>query len=613
MDRASDRPTAPAATPDLELLRIFEPQVYYTKGEQFFPTDVDNYVQDCTLWEHHLDGHDELLVKHGQLTLDKLVEPRLAAFGTIHYLRFVEALNLAEAAQVLADQARLRRRIGDYFYTGIGRLARGGFLPRLADGLFSLSFLLRGRISAANAAAAELDYNAILEEHPQYTYYGRVVRQNGWTILQYWFFYCFNSWRSGFHGVNDHESDWEMANIYLYEDAGQLVPEWVAFASHDFKGDDLRRRWDDHDELKIENGHPIIFAGAGSHASYFRRGEYQAEVDPPLPGWFSGLIKTWNKIWTETLGQPAVDAFHIPFVDFARGNGLRIGPGQPLAWSPVLVDESTSWVSQYRGLWGLFARDPISGENAPAGPMYNRDGTPRASWYDPLGFAGLDKIPPPPQALQMLAEHCQKVTQRREQLEQLVPEKASMLQSLGIKLKAMEGNPHLARPYAALEREINTSSLDVRALRREFSENASLLQGLTRRLEWLRHGFQDAPHAHIRHLAVPDDPTRTLRFDRAAETWAAVSLSLLLFAIAGLIFFTPHYLWAGLAIVLILFVVAESILRGAFVHTIARITLILAMLASLILFLHFWKWIILAALLAVGISLMVQRLRELTG
>ena len=38
----------------------------------------------------------------------------------------------------------------------------------------------------------------------------------------------------------------------------------------------------------------------------------------------------------------------------------------------------TAWVSQYRGLWGLFARDPISGENAPAGPMYNRDGSPRA-------------------------------------------------------------------------------------------------------------------------------------------------------------------------------------------------------------------------------------------
>ena len=118
-----------------------------------------------------------------------------------------------------------------------------------------------------------MDYNEILTEDHKYTYYGRVTRQNGWTILQYWFFFCFNSWRSGFHGVNDHESDWEMVTIYLYEEGGELIPEWAAYASHDFKGDDLRRRWDDHAELKIaELSHPVIFAGAGSHASYFRLG-----------------------------------------------------------------------------------------------------------------------------------------------------------------------------------------------------------------------------------------------------------------------------------------------------------------------------------------------------
>jgi len=610
----SDRPTVPVTASDLELLRQFEPVVAYTKGEQFFPTDVEHYVSECSLWEHHPDGRDELLVRQGELTMEKLVESRPADFGSVRYLRFIETLSLAESAQVLADQLLLRRKLGNYFHTGIGRLARGGILPRLLDGLFSLSFLLRGKVSAATAAAAELDYNSMFTEDRQYTCYGRVTRQNGWTILQYWFFFCFNSWRSGFHGVNDHESDWEMASVYLYEQEGQLIPEWTAYASHDFKGDDLRRRWDDHQELKIEEqSHPVIFAGAGSHASYFRGGEYQAEVNLPLPGWFSGLIHTWNKVWTETLGQPAINSFHIPFVDFARGNGLRIGPGQPQTWSPVLIDESTPWASQYRGLWGLFARDPISGENAPAGPMYNRDGSPRGSWYDPLGFAGLDKVPPPPQMLQMLADNCGKVSQRQEELEELIPKKATELQAKGARLKGMEGNPHLAKQYAVLEKEINTLSAEVRNLRREVSENIALLQGLTRRLERMKAGGQDDPRLHIRHLAEPDDPTQVLRFDRAAETWAAISLSLLMFAFAALIFFTPRYIWAGLVIILILFVVAESFLRGAFVHTVGRITLILAMITLLILLFHFWKWIIVAALVAMGISLMYHRLRELTG
>jgi hypothetical protein len=610
----SDRPCAPITASDLDLLRQFEPVVSYTAGEQFYPTDVDGYIKESSLWEHHPDGRDELLVKQGDLTLKKLIESRPAEFGAVRYLRFIEPLGLAESAQVLASQLLLRRKLGEYFHAGVGRLARGGILPRLLDGLFSLSFLLRGKVSPATAAAAELDYHELFTKHNNYTYYGRVTRQAGWTMLQYWYFFCFNSWRSGFHGVNDHESDWEMVTIYLYEEDGRLIPEWAAYASHDFKGDDLRRRWDDNEELqKIAGTHPVVFAGAGSHASYFRRGEYQAEVNLSLPGWISGLFQALNKLWTGTLGQPAINAFHIPFVDFARGDGLRIGAGEAQSWSPVLIDEFTPWVGQYHGLWGLFARDPISGENAPAGPMYNRDGSPRASWYDPLGFAGLDKVPPPPQMQSMLAENFAKISRRQVDLEGLVPDKAAELQALGARLKGMEGNPHLAKQYAALEKEISALAAEVHLLRRQYWENTALLEGLTQQLERMKAGGQDDPRLHIHHLAVPDDPTQVLRFDHFAETWAAISISLLLFAIAALIFLTPKYIWAGLAVILILFVVAESFLRGAFVQTVGRVTLILAMIAAVILFLHFWKWIIVAALVSMGISLMAQRLRELTG
>jgi hypothetical protein len=177
----------------------------------------------------------------------------------------------------------------------------------------------------------------------------------------------------------------------------------------------------------------------------------------------------------------------------------------------------------------------------------------------------------------------------------------------------MEGKPHLARQHGTLEKEMNTLSADVRALRREFSENTVLYQGLRHELEAMKSGIKEDPRAHIRHLAVPDDPTQVLRFNRAAETWAAISLSLLLIIIAGLIFFTPKYAWLGLAIILILFFILDSILRGAFVQTVGRITLLLAMLATVILFVHFWKWIIVGILLAMAFSLMYQRLRELTG
>ena len=356
---------SPATSSDLDLLRRYEPVIRFTQGEQFYPTDVDRYVEECSLWAHYPDGRDELLVKQDDMTLEKLVEPRPAVFGTVHYLRFIESLSLTESAEVLADQVRLRRLLGNRFHAGVGRLARGGLLPRVADALFSISFLLRGRVPAATAAAAELDYFHMRAQKDKNVYYGRVVRQNSWVVLQYWFFYCFNSWRSGFGGVNDHESDWEMISIYLYESDDQLIPEWTAYASHDFHGGDLRRRWDDRDQLDLLDGHPVVYAGAGSHASYFRKGEYQDEADLDLPAWVQGLRAVWNKLWTQMLDQESADPFRIPFVDYARGDGLSIGPGQPRTWNPVLIDEKTPWVSQYRGLWGLFARDPISGENAP--------------------------------------------------------------------------------------------------------------------------------------------------------------------------------------------------------------------------------------------------------
>jgi hypothetical protein len=611
MKPPDDRPTLPADSPDLEILRRYEPVMFYTAGEAFFPVDVESYVRECSLWAHDPDGSDRLLIPQGELTLDGLINEPLAAFGTVSYLRFVETLTLAETAQVLAAQAALRREERYHFRTGVGRLARGGLLPRLADALFSLSFLLRGKVSAATAAAAEIDYYQMRQANPHYPYYGRVTRQGGWTIAQYWYLYCYNSWRSGFHGVNDHESDWEMVTVYLYEDNDLLIPEWVAFASHDFKGDDLRRRWDDRKELTLVDGHPAVFAGAGSHAAYFVKGEYQAEVTLPLPNWLAAVMNAWHKFWTEALGQPANNPFRIPFVDYARGDGVSIGAGQPLDWTPVQIDETTPWVRSYRGLWGLFARDPISGENAPGGPLHNRDGTPRGSWYDVLGFAGLDRVPPPSLAPRLLRQNADDLERRQQELNRLIDEKTAELQVQGTRLRSMEGNPHLAKQYVVMAKAVEQLALEVRGLRRERSENRALLEGLNEALDRLEAGIRDDPQAHIHHLVAPTQ-TKQVRFERAADTWAAVSLGMLSIAVGLLIFLTPQYLLAGLVLVLVLFVLVESVLRGTLVDTLTRITIILALVGSLILLVTFWKLILVTALVGIGLFLLVQRLRELS-
>jgi hypothetical protein len=612
MNPVVDRPTIEASAPDLDLLRRFEPVVCYTRGEQFYPSDIDRYLVSCSLWEHDPDGHDVLLVPEDQVTLDSLITPRPAEYGSIQYLKLVGPLGLAESARALAEQSRKRRRTGDKFHAGIGRLARGGYLPRLADALFSGSLLLRGRVPGAIAAAAELEYADRQREKEQYVYNGRVVRDQGWVILQYWFFYFFNSWRSGFHGMNDHEADWEMISVYLYEQDGRLIPEWAAFASHDFRGDDMRRRWDDRKELDLQDGHPVVYAGAGSHASYFRHGEYQAEVDLPIPAWLSRGVRLWRGLWERILGidLPGGEGFRIPFVDYARGDGLRVGPGQVRSWTPVVIDQTTPWVSRYRGLWGLFARDPISGENAPAGPMYNRDGSPRDSWVDPLGFAGLDKVAPPPEETRLLADRCGQIENRQAELSEIIPPKATELRLMGSELRAIRGNPYLARRHATLTTQAGKLGLEIRELRREDVQNDVLLEGLNRRLAGLKAGVHDSPWAHIQHLAAPVSVSH-VRFNRLVEGWAAVSISLMLLVTAVLLVAAPQYLWPGIGIMLLVFILLESILRGAFPETVASVAVVLASISSLILVIHYWTQIIVAGLIGIAVLLLVQKLREL--
>lgn len=607
------QPSVPLTSTDLELLRAFEPVVKYTLGEQFYPMDVERYVDLCALCVHYPDGRQETLVPRGRLSMERLVRSRTLDFDAVEYLRFVAPQTLQESVGALSQGHALRKAKQNVFKAGQGRLARGGLLPRLADALFSLTLLLRGRVPGAVAAQAEIQYDELQERQEKYVYHGRVVRQNGWTVLQYWFFMAYNSWRSGFHGVNDHESDWELMMVYLYENDGRVYPEWVAYASHDFHGDDLRRRWDDAEDLELINGHPVVYAGAGSHASYFRPGEYQAEVSLPLPKWLARLTRLWGQFWRQTLGiggGEESNPFRIPFVDFARGDGLVIGPGQAKEWTPNVIGEATPWVSQYRGLWGLYARDPISGENAPAGPMYNRDGTPRGSWYDPLGFAGLDKVPPPPQELARIQARLEELNARLAEIERALTPKVSELQELGIQLRAMQGNPFLAIPYENLQLETEKRSAEVKSLRREQSEKLALADTLDRRASKLRANVREDPRAHITHPGKPVSPAR-IRFNRLAEAWAAVSISALLLGFVAIWILLPQLLLAGAVVMIVSFILIDALLRGTYVNTINTMAVILAVAGMVIVFVSSWEWILIGSIVAAALFLLVQKLREL--
>jgi len=110
--------TAPS---DADLLRRFEPVIHYTRGEQFFPMDVEPYVRASSLWVQRPDANPVCLVPEGELTLDKLAAPRPDVAGAVHYLKFIEPLNIAELAAYAVRQGLARKDARDVFRAGLGR------------------------------------------------------------------------------------------------------------------------------------------------------------------------------------------------------------------------------------------------------------------------------------------------------------------------------------------------------------------------------------------------------------------------------------------------------------------------------------------------------------
>ncbi|MHC4434457.1 MAG: hypothetical protein ACYTBS_21675, partial [Planctomycetota bacterium] len=466
-------------------------------------------------------------------------------------------------------------------------------------------------------------YQRIFAERERYCYYGRVVRQDGWIALQYWFFYPFNNWRSGFFGVNDHEADWEMIYVYLSEsDEGEVHPEWVAYASHDFSGDDLRRRWDDP-ELEKVGEHPVICAGAGSHASYYAPGEYLAELELPFLSPFVQLVDRLQNFVRKTLGRdqddqtqplsrPEFNVFRVPFVDYARGDGLSIGPGQDKEWdAPRLLDPTPAWALNYRGLWGLYAHDPIAGEDAPAGPLYNRDGTMRRSWYDPLGWAGLDKVPPPDETLTRLQERRAEVNARRTDLVEAISQKSRELTGLGVESAAMQGRPHLKKQYTAHQEKITALSDELDQLRVQLASDEALLEAMDLCGQQFQAGERGPARAHIHHAHHPasDDELRLSRF---AEMWAAISIGLMMIGFVVLVLFSRQHLVLGLVAIVSLIVFIESSFRGQLSRLIASVTIGLAVVSALVLLFEFFWLIVVLAVLIAGGYIMWENLRELS-
>lgn len=541
----------------LHLLRRYEPILRMTEGELFFPVDVADYVARCELYQRGPDQRAVRLAAKGDLDLE-----RLAAFGGAHP-RPGQFLRLVDEPLTRVQVALWRLRSDRPRFHNASRLARVGVLTRIVDALNRASLLVRGKVASGTQAAAESEYREHMrtDHHP---YYGRVVRSAGYVVLQYWFFYAFNDWRSRVYGVNDHEADWEQVTIYLAEQPDDtLRPSWVVFSAHDEVGDDLRRRWDDPD-LTLVGDHPVVHPGLGSHSGAYVAGEYLTTFDGTA---FHRLIRVFRTVtrallpWTRERSQAGVG---IPYIDYSRGDGATIGPGQDREWDPVLIDESTPWVVQYRGLWGNDTEDPLGGERGPAGPRYERSTTVRASWGDPVGWSGLRKVPPNPAAAER---------EQRARLVELDDEIVALESAIEIRqtaIRAAASGGEAVGPAAEAELLALTTER-VRLRDEHITLDSRIGQPVP----------PTDPHSHLRHRRMPV-PAEERSRRRVLAIWSAVSTPLVLLWLTLLVLPLGRSLIGLSAAALLVMCTIEAIARRQLARFLVALVVVVLVTAAFV-------------------------------
>jgi hypothetical protein len=299
----------------------------------------------------------------------------------------------------------------------------------------------------------------------------------------------------------------------------------------------------------------------------------------------------------------------VPFIDYARGDGRRIGPNQQENWSPVIISDEVGWVHKYRGLWGLDTHDPIGGERAPAGPKYNRDGSVRQSWYDPIGWAGLDKVYPPDELTQKIDGRLENVRAELNVLQNEMVVQRDELRKQALDVEALKVTEYSHNLRAKKEEELNQAQKELHNLQARETELIESQQALEAYAHRVSRGDLGSPTAHLRHVHHPEPPLPPQH--RAVEVWSALSGALILLGIVLLLIFQPDnwVMWlVGLGVAM---GGVENLVRRNLVNYLLTIIIFLAVIAALILLVEFWEWILALSLIGVVIFIIRGNLQEL--
>ena len=255
----------------------------------------------------------------------------------------------------------------------------------------------------------------------------------------------------------------------------------------------------------------------------------------------------------------------------------------------------------FRGLWGHDTRDKLGGERGPAGPRYDRDGTVRASWGDPVGWAGLAKVSPNPG--RELEHVARRIEQIDAELDALTTEVDDATESMSTSAAGL--TPASPTVRALVPEETRRTAARMTAIRLA-DERARLVR--TQRDGVVAVG----PHAHLSHRRTPIAEAERGR-SRFLAGWAIVSTPLVLWLVSVL--FRPEIglRWEFAASWLILVLAVEAFARGYFWAFVGRLALLLLALNFAVLFFQHWQVVISVTLAIAAVIVLVVNIKDARG
>jgi hypothetical protein len=289
--------------------------------------------------------------------------PLLARFEPVVQLDPLESFAPTSVESFIGD-SQLEQLGSDGTWTVVDAHPQAGNLPSSGAGQWRLN---QRTCTPAAALGGLACYEAAWKQAAAgFNVYGRVVRERGLTVLQYWFFYYDDVYSYTYPPIDfiwqAHEGDWEVVNVVLSA-SGQ--PSHVGYSEHCLG---TRRTW--QKTPKFGGTHPVVHVATGSHANYFSAGTHRINVRC-IPAAAVALFR----------------ANDLPLpLDFAF-NGPRGGPASTHGFViPIhrIGIQTPQWV-RFPGYWGesqYFHAPPPIGSVAfgtsPVGPAY------QAVWRDPL-------------------------------------------------------------------------------------------------------------------------------------------------------------------------------------------------------------------------------------